>query len=163
MFASLWSAFVFVSSGNWKKIPHSQTMIIISAQVMISVGAIFWSFTDCNATWMMHFQYGVFVFGMYASRINAALLSMLLYLCEIYEEQKFKLIQRIFAVVGVVFPLVLVVVIALSGDRMMSTAENKVDPFFQYGSTQASVSLAILLSCLFITLIRLDIYNTCNA
>jgi len=48
LLASLWTAFVLVTSGNWRRVPHSQTLIIIASQTLISIGAIFWSFTSCE-------------------------------------------------------------------------------------------------------------------
>ena len=45
--ASLWTSFVFLSSGNWRKTPHSQTTVLVGAQTLISIGALVWS-TLCS-------------------------------------------------------------------------------------------------------------------
>ena len=71
IFASVWTAFVFLTSGNWRKSPHSQTFVIVIAQAFISVGALLSSQTTGQEaeSWLVKIiQYGIFVFGMYASR-----------------------------------------------------------------------------------------------
>jgi len=174
--ASLWTSFVFLSSGNWRKTPHSQTTVLVGAQTLISIGALVWS-TLCSpypddgdsgehqGLAVTLIQYGIFVFGMYASRVNVALLSVLMYVTEVYGDTnpaRLAKLQKLFGGTGFVVPFVLVVIIALGGQGSKHHARlqershrGKIDPFFQYGQLQAMVSLVLILACLLITVVSL--------
>ena len=153
---ALWTGFVLITSGTWKNVPHSQTFLVLISQAFISIGAIFWATLSCTHGWKLYIQYGFFAYGMYASRINTALLSMLLFLCEVYPESRVRYFQKAFAFMGLTAPLVLVVIIAsaVQAETGMHGAQ-KVNPFFQYGETQATVSLILLIASFVVTMVSL--------
>ena len=102
---------------------------------------------------------------MYASRVNVALLSVLMYVTEVYGDTnpaRLAKLQKLFGGTGFVVPFVLVVIIALGGQGSKHHARlqershrGKIDPFFQYGQLQAMVSLVLILACLLITVVSL--------
>ena len=83
--------------------------------------------------------------SVHCSRVNVALLSVLMYVTEVYGDRhqaRLAFFQKVFAGTGCLVPLVLVIVIALGGRHnhhhhvSERSHQGEIDPFFQYGQLQ---------------------------
>jgi len=112
-----------------------------------------WSVSNCHHGWKLYLEFIFFAFGVYASRINTALIGITLLLlmrrtqrCTILKMRPYMI------VIGVLTPGLLVLVMLTVIKNEVEPHGDKTDPNFQYGMTQAMVSL-ILLSWSFLTTI----------
>lgn len=153
--ACLWVIFVFVNSKKWNQMPHLVTMGLTVAQMCGCIGAIMWSVMNCHHGWKLYLQFIFFAFGVYASRINTALIAITL-LLRITKSRCFVLKLRPYMIlVGYLIPALLVLLMLVIVHQETPEHGAKVDPNFQYGSTQAVVSLVLLALSLATTIITL--------
>ena len=153
LFACLWVIFVLINSKKWKEMPHLVTLLLTVSQACGCIGAILWSVSNCHHGWKLYLEFVFFAFGVYASRINTALIGITLLLlmrrtqrCTILKMRPYMI------VIGVLTPGLLVLVMLTVIKNEVEPHGDKTDPNFQYGMTQAMVSL-ILLSWSFLTTI----------
>ena len=153
LFACLWVIFVLINSKKWKEMPHLVTLLLTVSQACGCIGAILWSVSNCHHGWKLYLEFIFFAFGVYASRINTALIGITLLLlmrrtqrCTILKMRPYMI------VIGVLTPGLLVLVMLTVIKNEVEPHGDKTDPNFQYGMTQAMVSL-ILLSWSFLTTI----------
>lgn len=114
-----------------------------------------WSVMNCHHGWKLYLQFIFFAFGVYASRINTALIAITL-LLRITKSRCFVLKLRPYMIlVGYLIPALLVLLMLVVVHEETPEHGAKVDPNFQYGSTQAVVSLVLLTLSLVTTIITL--------
>ena len=78
LFACLWVIFVLINSKKWKQMPNYVTILLVFSQACGCIGAILWSTMNCDQDWKLYLQFAFFAFGVYASRINTALIGKLI-------------------------------------------------------------------------------------
>lgn len=111
-----------------------------------------WSLLNCHHSWKLYLQFTFFAFGVYASRINTALIAVTLVLAITQNRCFVMKLRPLFILIGFVTPGILVLIMLVIVHQETPPHGAKVDPNFQYGSTQAMLSL-VLLSVSFITTI----------
>ena len=153
LFACLWVIFVLINSKKCREMPHLLTLLLTVSQACGCIGAILWSVSNCHHGWKLYLEFIFFAFGVYASRINTALIGITL-LMLMRRTQRCTIIKMrpYMIVTGVLTPILLVLVMLTVIKNEVEPHGDKTDPNFQYGNTQAMVSL-ILLSWSFLTTI----------
>ena len=76
LFAAAWVAFVLGVTRKALRVPYFVTTALAVSQGIACVGAIFWSVISCTHGWKLYLQFVVLSYGIYASRINTALLAI---------------------------------------------------------------------------------------
>jgi len=155
LIACLWVVFVFINSKKWNQMPHLVTMALAFAQVCGCIGAILWSTMNCIHGWKLYLQFVFFAYGVYASRINTALIAITLILLKSQSRCYVMKLRPYMIFIGFFTPGVLVLIMLMVVKDETPTHGDKVDPNFQYGVTQACFSLVLLLLSFFITIISL--------
>ena len=116
----------------------------------MSIGAIIWSISNCHHGWRLYVEFIFFAFGVYASRINTALIAITLLLL-VRKTKCFVMKLRPYLIAfGLVSPGILVLIMLVVVQNEVKPHGDKTDPNFQYGNTQAMASV-ILLSVAFLT------------
>jgi len=155
LIACLWVMFVFINSKKWNQMPHLVTMGLAFAQVCGCIGAILWSTMDCIHGWKLYLQFIFFAYGVYASRINTALIAVTLILSKRKSRCYVMKLRPYMIFIGFFTPGVLVLIMLMVVKDETPKHGDKVDPNFQYGVTQACFSLVLLLLSFFTTIITL--------
>lgn len=155
LLACVWVAFVLVISRKWNQVPHSVTLGLVGSQGCACLGAILWSVISCTHGWKLYLQYSIFAFGVYASRVNTAVLAVTLLLLKLKSPCFVRRIRPYIITAGYFFPAVLVLVMLLVVSQETEAHGSKKDPNFQYGETQAYVALIVLILTFLVTLISM--------
>ena len=109
----LWVVFVFVNSKKWNQMPHLVTMGLSFAQVCGCIGAILWSTMNCIHGWKLYLQFIFFAYGVYASRINTALIAVTLLLVKRKSRCYVMKLRPYMIFIGFVTPGVLVLIVLI--------------------------------------------------
>jgi len=64
-----------VATGRYRRPPYFATAALAASQLSSAVGAVFWSTLNCGHGWKLYLQFAALSFGVYATRINTALLA----------------------------------------------------------------------------------------
>lgn len=155
LICSLWVAFTFVAARKFQRVPHFLTLSLVISQCLACIGAILWSELSCTHGWKLYVQFSVFAFGVYSSRINAALLSLVMLLMELKSSVWVQQWRRVWIILGLVAPGFLVLMLLLVVGKETQAHGDKRDPNFQYGITQAYVALFVLVVSFLVTVISL--------
>ena len=133
----------------------SKILGLVLAQACGCIGAILWSVSNCHHGWKLYLQFIFFAFGVYSSRINTALIAVTL-LITAQKSRCFVLKSRPYMlIIGYVAPAILVLIMLVIVKAEIPEHGDKINPNFQYGTTQAFVSLVILTVSLVVTIISL--------
>ena len=150
--ACFWVIFVIVNSKKWSKLPFFVTLSLAFSQACGCIGAILWSLMNCTHGWKLYLQFAFFAFGVYASRINTALLALTLLLMSVKQRCFVQRLRPYVIAFGYVVPAVLVMVMLIVVKAEAIPHGEKIDPNFQYGVSQAVVSLVLILLSLITTI-----------
>ncbi|XP_021950434.1 integral membrane protein GPR155 isoform X2 [Folsomia candida] len=150
--ACTWVIVVFVLGKKWRKVPHCFTLFLVVSQAISCLGAILWSWlgVDGCTGWKLYLQFGVLQFGIFSSRIFTAILAASLVFLRCRSLCFVLRLRPYLIVMGCGIPSVLVTVLMLAVRR--ETLEEKQDPVFQYGVTQALVAVMLLMICFIVTI-----------
>jgi hypothetical protein len=145
LLAAIWVVFVFAMTKKTLRAPYFVTTILVVSQGIACIGAILWSQVSCTHGWKLYVQFGFVSFGVYSSRINTAILAIVVFLAQTNTADVVARYKRTFVVVGVAAPALLVAsLMVIVADETPKHAD-KTDPNFQYGTTQAVVALIVLI------------------
>lgn len=122
---------------------------------MTCVGAILWSVLGCTHGWKLFLQFSFFAYGVYASRINTAILAIVLLFVQTRDIVRIARYKMVFLSVGLILPGILVMCLLLTVGRETEAHGKKTDPNFQYGETQAYVALTVLTASFLITVVAM--------
>ncbi len=152
---SVWVSLCFVITKKYLRVPHVVTLALSVSQALSCIGGLLWSLVDCTHGWTLYVQFCFFAFGVYSARIQAALLSVALLL--VYLRPACQALRVCQWLVGAGFGVAaaLVVALLLSVKDEAKPHGEKIDPNFQYGSTQAYVALILLIVCFCISLVMM--------
>ncbi|TRY74981.1 hypothetical protein TCAL_12136 [Tigriopus californicus] len=162
LICSLWVAFTFVAARKFQRVPHFLTLSLVISQCLACIGAMLWSKMSCTHGWKLYFQFTVFTFGVYASRINAALLSLVMLVIELKSVVWVQQGRRAWIAIGLVVPGFLVLMLLLVVGKETQAHGDKRDPNFQYGMTQAYVALVVLVVSFLVTVASLIMRQRCR-
>ncbi|XP_054159660.1 integral membrane protein GPR155-like [Oppia nitens] len=156
-FCLLWTIFVLICGKKWQSLTHRCTIALAISQLMIAIGGYLWQYMD-NSTSIQHFyliyylQYVFAVGGVLSARVWTAMLSItlaLLYwksLC--YVIKIHTIMSYMAAIVTVILVLMVIYIPNLSNSKT-------IDPNFEFGKSQAYISVLLLICCLIITIVGL--------
>merc|ERR1712106_881654 len=151
LIAAIWVIFVLLMTGRARQLPHTITLCLAVSQGVACLGAVLWSLMDCRHGWRLYLQFMVFGFGVFASRVTTAVLAITLLLlqtkgiCTVLKYRPFLL------GISVGVPAILVMALTLNVALGSPSQDQKEDPNFQCGTTQAIVALAVIILSLTIT------------
>ncbi|CAL8138044.1 unnamed protein product [Orchesella dallaii] len=151
LIAAAWVIGVFMLSRKWQKVPHCITLCLAISQAIACFGAILWSWigvTD-GIRWKLYLQFGVFAFGVLSSRIWTAILAASLVFLRCRSLCFVLKLRPYMGLIGWGIPGVLITVLMLAVRR--ETLDDKQDPNFQYGETQALVAVMVLVISFIVT------------
>ncbi len=155
LLAAVWVVFVLAVTKKSLRAPYFVTTTLTVAQGAACVGAILWSLTSCTHGWRLYVQFAFFSFGVYGSRINTALLAIVVFLTQTKSADVVAGYKRLFVILGTVAPAVIFAgLMVIVADETPRHAE-KTDPNFQYGLTQAVVALVVLVLSFLVTSISM--------
>ena len=115
-----------------------------SSQGTACLGAILWSVIDCTHGWRLYLQFVVFAYGVYSTRINAALLAVCLFSLQLRPACYIQRFRRYFVAAGTALPAAIVLLLVLTVARETPPHGQKVDPNFQYGESQEIAAAVVL-------------------
>lgn len=130
---------------------------------MACVGAILWSLISCTHGWKLYVQFSFFAYGVYASRINTALLAIVVFFIQTNDIARVIRYKKAILSVGLVLPGILVLCLLLTVGRETKAHGDKTDPNFQYGETQAFVALVILVISFLVTVAAMILGQRCQS
>ena len=135
--------------------PHSQTLLLLLSQSCACVGAIMYHTLDFSHVWTQCLQFILLLCGVYASRINSAIIAIILVLLAKGKSQLVSRLQPYLLAIGVIAPACFVGIVFAATPELQQVNGGKADPNFQLGQTQAIVSLAVLNMSLFLVMLSM--------
>ena len=81
--AAAWVAFVLGVTRKALRTPYFVTAGLVVSQGIACLGAILWSVMSCTHGWRLYTQFVVLSYGIYASRINTALLAIVVCISQV--------------------------------------------------------------------------------
>ncbi|XP_066995433.2 lysosomal cholesterol signaling protein isoform X2 [Anabrus simplex] len=146
----VWLLCMFFCSKSFKRIPHRATFCLIISQLIGCVGVVLWSLLDRNQAWSLYLQFAVYTVGVYSSRLWTAFLAITLLFFECRSLCFVLKLQPFFIVLGWGIPLMMVTLLMLCVEQDTMAVEKR-NPNFQYGETQAAVTVFLLIFCFTVT------------
>ena len=75
--AIIWAIFILLyTSKRWKYMPHAQTLLLLISQGTACIGSILYHKLDFSVIWTQYIQFTLLLTGVYASRINSAIIAL---------------------------------------------------------------------------------------
>jgi len=155
LLASMWVVFVLLITRKGYSFPHQITLLLVICQGVGCLGAILWSTFDCRHGWKLYLQFIIFGYGVFGSRICTAVLAMTVLLQSRFGASLLVKYRKLLVGTGALLPLLIVGVLVLIVVVETERHGAKLDPNFQYGSSQAITALVVVLMSLFITVVSL--------
>jgi len=149
--AAVWVIFVLLMKRKAYTLPHCLTLVLVTSQGVSCLGVILWSVIDCTHGWKLYIQFLVFGFGVLASRVTTAMLAVCILILQTKSVCAALHFRKYLIGVSVSIPLITVIVLMLVVPDETPAHGDKINPNFQYGTTQAVTALVMLLICLLIT------------
>ena len=142
--AIIWTIFIMLyTSKRWRYMPHSQTLLLLLAQGTACGGSILYYCLDFSSIWTQYLQFTLLIFGVYASRINSAIIAFTLFLLTKGKAKLVDKLQPCLLILGIFCPTFFVgILFAVSPSIMHFNGSKSVN--FKFGMTQAIVSLTVL-------------------
>jgi len=154
----VWVLFLFIVSRKYKSITHRCTMVILLAQLGMSVSNYLWSIIkDKQSDYLFtyHLQYLLSVCSIFLLRIWTAVLAITIAFLQ-YRGLCFVLrFSRILFIVALITTFGLFGLVIL----FPSYPIDEFDPNFEFGCLQAKISAALLLVTLIITVVSIVIHH----
>merc|ERR1719189_2278170 len=124
--------------------PHSQTLLLLISQGTACIGSILYYKLDFSLIWTQYIQFTLLLTGVYASRINSAIIALNLLLLS---KGKSKLVSKLMPyslMLGIFLPICFVgILFALSPSVEHFNGSKSIN--FNFGEPQAIVSLSVLI------------------
>lgn len=155
LLASVWVCFVFLTTRRVQRMPHFIGFMLTISQAVACIGAILWSVLSCTHGWKLYVQFSFFGYGVLATRINTALLSVTILLHQLQSSVFVAQWKKIFFLIGQGIPLIIVTAMMTIVSTETPAHGHKVDPNFQYGHTQAAVALVVLVISFGVTVVSM--------
>lgn len=149
--AAVWVIFVLLMKRKAYTLPHCLTLVLVTAQGVSCLGVILWSVIDCTHGWKLYIQFLVFGFGVLASRVTTAMLAVCILILQTKSVCAALHFRKYLIGVSVSIPLITVIVLMVVVPDETPSHDEKINPNFQYGTTQAVTALVMLLICLLVT------------
>jgi len=149
--AAVWVVFVLLMTGRARQLPHTITLCLAVSQGVACLGAVLWSFMDCRHGWRLYTQFIIFGIGVFASRVFTAALAVTLLLLQTMGICTVLKYRHYILGTSLGIPAVLVLSLALDVALQTPNTQQKADPNFQYGTTQAIVALVVIILSLSVT------------
>ena len=89
LLAAAWVVFVLCMTQKALRAPYFVTTALVVTQGIACIGAIFWSVLSCTHGWKLYLQFITLNFGIYASRINTALLAIVVCISQVTNSATF--------------------------------------------------------------------------
>lgn len=99
---------------------------------------------DFSQPWTQYLQFSILLTGVYASRINAAIISVILLLFAKGKVHAVTKLQPLLLAMGVFVPAILVGVVFVISPKVKQVNGTKADQNFQFGKLQTIISLTVL-------------------
>ncbi len=152
-----WVLIVLICGHKWKSVTHRCTMALALSQLSVGIGGYLWQYIDSTDSLQRyyltyHLQYMFAVFGILSSRIWTAMLSITLALMHwkslCFVIRIHKRLSTFAAVITIVLLLMIVYIPNYPTNK-------KIDPNFEFGSTQAYIAVVLLICSLILTIVGL--------
>eukprot|EP00095_Tigriopus_kingsejongensis_P006061 maker-scaffold1738_size29542-snap-gene-0.9 protein:Tk06061 transcript:maker-scaffold1738_size29542-snap-gene-0.9-mRNA-1 annotation:"hypothetical protein DAPPUDRAFT_312099" len=153
----VWVIFNFLFSQKYKRAPHCITMSLLICQLISCIGAILWSEFECPVGWKYNVLFLTLTFGVYGSRMNAALLSLVVLLQTLKTDEWLQNWSKILVVTSVILPAscamvpLIQAVVEQSGvleDQIRQRAS-------MYGQTKPTISLLVSFISFLVTILSM--------
>ena len=159
-----WVITLFLLTKKWKKIPHYFTLCLVTSQVqdvnqpndpsndfkfclqfLSCIGVILWSTLGCcDKQWQFYVQFTFITMGVFGSRIWTAILALSLYFLRTRNLASVLKLRPVLTAIGWGIPILISIVVFVSGTSAVDVQTMKNDPNFQFGRTQAIIAFTIL-------------------
>ena len=142
--AIIWTIFIMLyTSKRWKYMPHAQTLLLLMAQGTACFGSILYYHLDFSSSWTQYVQFTLLLTGVYASRINSAIIALNLLLLSKGKSKLVSKLQPYSLILGICLPIFFVGILFALSPNIKHFNENK-SINFKFGESQAIVSLSVL-------------------
>ena len=155
LLAAGWVVFVLIMTGKVVKMPHRITFLLTLCQASACLGAALWSLLDCRHGWRLYLQFVLFAVGVFGSRVCTGVLAVSLLLLQTRGVCLVSKWRHVLSGISVVLPAIIVLCLALTVAQETPEHGDKIDPNFQYGTTQTVAALVTLLLTLAVTFLSL--------
>ena len=154
--AIVWTIFIMLyTSRRWRYMPHSQTLLLLISQAIACAGAIMFHTLDFSEEWTQYLQFIILLTGVYASRINAAIIAVILTLLTKGKVHIVTKLQPLLLAIGVIVPAILVGIVVAISPKIKQVGGAKANQNFQFGKYQTIISLIVLIVSLSIIILSM--------
>ena len=150
-----WTVFIMLyTSKRWQYMPHSQTLLLLVAQGTACCGSILYYTLDFSRIWTQYLQFTLLLTGVYASRINSAIIAFILLLLAKGKSKLVDKLQPYLLMVGIFSPAFFVgILFSVSPSINHFNGSKSVN--FKFGEPQAIVSLSVLIISFLVIMLSL--------
>lgn len=141
---------LFIVTKKFKRLPHRITCCLLISQITASIGVILWSRMDQDLLWKRYLQFSFLAIGQYSSRLLTAFLAITLLFLNSRSLCFALKLWPYFIGLGYGIPAIITLILCLFDGNIYATTE-KTNPSFQYGKTQAIISVFLLVMCFIVT------------
>ena len=132
------------TSKRWQFLPHSQTLLLLVAQGTACCGSLFYNTLDSSRLWTQYLQFVILMTGVYGSRINSAIIAVILLLLAKGKKTLVDKLQPYLLIFGLFSPLFFICILFFvcpSIKPSIGTTFHR----FEFGKPQVIVSLSVLI------------------
>lgn len=142
---------LFIVTKKFKRLPHRITCSLLVAQIIASIGVILWSRMEQDTSWKRYLQFSFLAIGQYSSRLWTAFLAITLLFLNSRSLCFALKLWPYFVALGYGIPALITLILCLVDSNIYEVTTEKTNPSFQFGKTQAIISVFLLVMCFIVT------------